>query len=282
MAEPDAGPAPFRVACVQVNAGEDVVANMAEAAARAHEARAQGARLIAFPECVAFMAPDGQGVRQAACPEAEHGPLAEFRALARKVDAWLLVGSLAVVPEDGDGRIANRSYLVDAGGEIVARYDKIHMFDVSLAGGESYRESETYRPGSSAVAADTPFGRLGLTICYDLRFPYLYRALAKAGCDVIAVPSAFTRRTGEAHWHTLLRARAIETGCFVIAPAQGGTHARRRETFGHSLVVDPWGRVLADGGTAPGVTVADIDLAAVARARSQIPSLAHDREFEGP
>jgi predicted amidohydrolase len=272
----------FRLACVQVNAGDDVAANLAQAGDFARKARDEGAQLIAFPENVAFMAPDGVGVREAGKPEAEHPALAAFRSLAREIEAWLLIGSLAVATDDAQGRVANRSYLVDAGGEIQATYDKIHMFDVSLAGGENYRESETYLPGGEAVLAPSPFGMLGLTICYDLRFPYLYRALAQGGAEMIAVPSAFTLATGRAHWHTLLRARAIETGCFVFAPAQCGTHPRGRKTFGHSLIIDPWGTILAEAGEEPGVITAEIDLAASARARQQVPSLTHDRDVTGP
>ncbi len=200
---------------------------------------------------------------------------------------WLGIGSLALKTGDSDGRFANRSFLIDAGGAIVARYDKIHMFDVQLSGGEVYRESAAFRPGDRAVVADTPWGRLGLTICYDLRFPYLHRALAQAGADVILQPAAFTVPTGQAHWHVLLRARAIETGCFVLAAAQTGTHPRsidaaERRTYGHSLAVAPWGEVLADAGQAPGVNLVDIDLAQVAAARGRVPSLTHDRGFDGP
>jgi deaminated glutathione amidase len=177
-------------------------------------------------------------------------------------------------------RAANRSFLIDPRGEIIARYDKIHMFDVDLANGESYRESRNYRAGDIAVAIDLPWGRLGLTVCYDLRFPALYRALAEAGCAFLAIPSAFTKQTGEAHWHVLNRARAIENGAFVLAAAQGGLHENGRETFGHSLVVDPWGRILAEGGTDPGVIFATIDPAEVAAARAKVPSLQHGRRFE--
>ena len=272
----------FRLACVQVNAGDDRMANLEAASRFAEQARGDGAQLIAFPENVAFMAPDGVGLRDAARSEADHPALAHFRKLAAKLDAWLLVGSLAIAAEDGEGRVANRSFLLDGAGNTVASYDKIHMFDVSLAGGENYRESATYRPGDRAVMADTPWGALGLTICYDLRFPHLYRALAKAGANLIAVPSAFTLATGRAHWHTLLRARAIETGCFVFAPAQCGTHPRGRKTYGHSLIVDPWGQVIAEAGEEPGIIGAEIDLALVERARNQVPSLAHDRNFTGP
>ncbi len=274
----------FRLACVQVNAGDDMAANLATAEGFARAAAADGAQLIAFPENVAFMAPDGQGVRAAARPEDGHPALARFRALAAELGAWLVVGSLGIAGAGGadEDRVANRSFVIGADGALVAAYDKIHMFDVALPGGESYRESATFRPGGAAVLAATPFGRIGLTICYDVRFPHLYRALAQAGAELIAVPAAFTRTTGTAHWHTLLRARAIETGAFVFAPAQCGTHPRGRQTYGHSLIVDPWGTVLADGGEAPGFVAADIDLAQVARVRAQIPSLAHDRAFTGP
>lgn len=282
MAATGPEPAPFRLACVQVNAGEDIPANLETAAAFAREAKAAGADLIAFPENVAYMAPDGRSVREAAKTEADHPALAAFQAVARELQCWLLVGSLAIDAGEVDGRVANRTFVIDAEGATVAAYDKIHMFDVSLAGGESYRESDTYRPGAEARLVQTPFGGIGLSICYDLRFPALYRALARAGADMIAVPSAFTRATGEAHWHTLLRARAIETGCYVFAPAQCGTHPRGRKTFGHSLVVDPWGGIVAEAGDRPGVIAAEIDLAAVARARGQVPSLDHDREFSGP
>ena len=282
MTVPAADPGTFRLACVQVNAGDDMPANLAAAADLGRAARDQGAALIGFPENVAFMAPDGVGVRQAAKPEADHPALATFRDLARELEAWLLVGSLAVATGDADGRVANRTFLVDDSGAVRARYDKIHMFDVALAGGESYTESATFRPGGAAVCAATPFGALGLTICYDLRFPYLYRALAQAGARLIAVPSAFTLATGKAHWHTLLRARAIETGCFVFAPAQCGTHPRGRKTFGHSLIIGPWGEILAEADETPGVISAEIDLAASDRARAQVPALTHDRDFTGP
>ncbi|HEX9238139.1 MAG TPA: carbon-nitrogen hydrolase family protein, partial [Xanthobacteraceae bacterium] len=187
-------------------------------------------------------------------------------------------GSLAI--KASPEKAVNRSFLIDRKGEVAARYDKIHMFDVDLAGGESYRESNTYRPGELAIVADLPWGRLGLTVCYDLRFPALYRALAEAGASFLAIPSAFTRQTGEAHWQVLQRARAIENGCLVFAAAQGGKHENGRETFGHSLVVDPWGRILAEGGTEPGVVIAQIDPAEVAAARQRIPSLHHGRRFE--
>jgi predicted amidohydrolase len=272
----------FRLGCVQVNASDDMAANLDAAEGYARAAAHAGAQVIGFPENVAFMAPDGIGVREAARTEADHPALARFKALARELEAWLVVGSLGIAGADADGRVANRSFVIDAAGDVRTTYDKIHMFDVVLPGGENYSESSTFCPGAQAVVTDTPFGRLGLTICYDVRFPYLYRALAQAGAELIAVPAAFTRTTGTAHWHTLLRARAIETGAYIFAPAQCGTHPRGRQTYGHSLIVDPWGEVLADGGDAPGFICADIDLARVAQVRAQIPALTHDRDFTGP
>jgi predicted amidohydrolase len=213
-------------------------------------------------------------------PEAEDASVAGYRDLAVETGAWLLAGSL-VLRGAGD-KLVNRSLLIGPTGEIAARYDKIHMFDVEIPDGQSYRESRAYQGGARAVTAELPWGRLGLTVCYDMRFAYLYRALAKAGAAFLTVPSAFTRFTGEAHWHVLLRARAIETGCYVIAPAQCGDHEGGRETYGHSLIVAPWGEVLADGGTAPGVTLAAIDPAKVDEARAMVPALDHDRDFSDP
>jgi predicted amidohydrolase len=209
--------------------------------------------------------------------EGDHATLAMLTAMAAERKAWILIGSLAVAISNG--KIANRCYLIDPGGEVQATYDKIHMFDVDLDDGDNYRESATYEPGTKAVTADLPWGKLGLTICYDVRFAYLYRALAQAGAEFITVPAAFTKVSGEAHWHVLQRARAIETGSYVIAAAQCGTHAEDRKTYGHSLIVDPWGRVLADGGDDVGVITAEIDPAQVAEARRKIPALSHDRQF---
>lgn len=270
----------FRLACVQTTSGNDMAANLAAATAAGRVARARGADLIAFPEVVAMMEPDRALVPAKAAPFEDHPALRAFQALAAETGAWVVAGTIAV--RLGDGTVANRSCLLDAGGRLVAWYDKIHMFDVALADGESYRESATYRPGERAVVAPTPWGLLGLTVCYDLRFPHLYRDLAKAGALFLSVPSAFTVPTGEAHWEVLLRARAIECGAYVFAPAQCGTHAGGRRTWGHSLIVDPWGKVLADGGDRPGVVIADIDPAKVADARRAIPALAHDRPYSQP
>ncbi len=273
-------PSPFRVACLQLTTGPEVARNLEMIRALALEARELGADLVTTPECSSFMEPRRRAVLEKARPEDEDPGLAGFRDIARETGRWVLAGSLIV--RVADERCANRSYLIDSEGTIVARYDKIHMFDVDLEGGESYRESRTYRPGTRAVVAPSPWGGVGLTVCYDMRFPHLYRTLAQAGARYLTVPSAFTRPTGRAHWHVLLRARAIETGCFVFAPAQCGEHAGGRRTYGHSLVVDPWGEVLADGGESPGVTVAEVDPARVEEVRRMVPSLAHDRPFEPP
>ncbi len=269
------------VACIQVSAGRDVEPNIASLGNLVRRARDAGAEFILTPENVLMLEPKREPKFAKAEDETHPKAIAAFQDLARETGAWLLAGSLAVkVP--GEDRLANRSYLFDPEGQIVQRYDKIHMFDVNLANGESYKESSQFRPGSKAVLAETPWGRLGMTVCYDLRFPALYRALAQAGARLISIPSAFTVPTGEAHWHTLLRARAIETGCFVLAPAQTGTHAEGRRTYGHSLIVDPWGRVLADGGEDTGFVTAELDLSRIDEARAMVPSLGHDRVWTGP
>lgn len=270
----------FTVACVQNCAGADMDANLARGEALVRQAGDAGADLICLPEYFSCLdlGPGGElGV--GSLKEDDHPALPLFRRLAGELGAWIVLGSLAI--DDGAGRSFNRSFVIDSRGHIVARYDKMHLFDVDPKSGESYRESDTIRHGSDAVLAPTPWGLLGLTLCYDLRFPYLYRALAKAGAGFLTVPSAFTRTTGEAHWHVLLRARAIETGCFVFAPGQAGVHGTGR-TYGHSLIVDPWGRILADGGEDVGLISAEIDPAGVERARRRIPSLTHDRAFSGP
>ena len=272
--------ATFTAACVQTSTTDDMARNMAEVADPVRQARDQGADFITTPEVVAVM-DRGPAMREQAVAEAEHPFRALFADLARETGAWLLLGSMAVHAEE-DERMANRSLLFDPSGEVVQRYDKMHMFDVNLEGNESYRESRRYRPGERAALARLPWGVLGMTVCYDLRFPYLYRGLALAGADFLSVPSAFTRFTGEAHWHVLLRARAIETGCFVFAPAQCGSHAEGRETYGHSLIVAPWGEVLADGGEEPGVILAEIDPARIAKARRMVPALTHDRTVTPP
>ena len=268
----------FRVGLVQMRSGRTPAQNVDAATKLIKEAKTGGADYVLTPEMTNILERKREDLFAALAPEEKDRSLAAFRDLARRLGIWVHVGSLAieVLPQ----KAVNRSFLIDPKGEIAARYDKIHMFDVDLAGGESYRESGSYRPGELAVAVDIPWGRVGLTICYDLRFPALYRALAEAGASFITIPSAFTQQTGEAHWHVLTRARAIETGSFVFAAAQGGRHEDGRDTFGHSIAVDPWGRVLAEGGTEPGVILADVDPSQVAIVRARIPSLQHGRRFE--
>jgi len=273
---------PFTVACVQTTSGRDIAANIKMASALVRAARKAGADLIGLPETVNIMEPKGSLLSDKVAVAGGDAGLKALRALASEVGAWLLAGSL-VVPaakkKGAKGMLANRSFLIDPKGAVRARYDKIHMFDVDLGKGEVYRESKSYAAGTKAVTARLPWGRLGMTVCYDLRFPQLYRALAQEGADFLSVPSAFTRPSGSAHWHVLLRARAIETGCFVFAPAQCGVHEGGRKTYGHSLIVDPWGEVLADGGDEPGFVAARIEPERVIEARRRIPSLDHDRHF---
>lgn len=268
----------FRAALVQLRAGRTIAPNLETAEALIREAARGGAHYVQTPENTALMELDPAIVLAQVRTEAESEPLRCFCALAAELGIWLHVGSLGIKVDDA--HLANRSFLLDTEGAIAARYDKLHMFDVDLAGGESYRESQYYAPGSKAVLADLPWGRLGMSICYDLRFPDLYRALAKAGANLIAIPAAFTRQTGEAHWHTLVRARAIETGTFVLAATQGGLHENGRETFGHSMIVSPWGEILAEAGADPCVVFAEIDLSRSDEARVAIPALKHGRPFE--
>lgn len=273
-----AGASIFKVALLQMRSGLEPAANLKAVLAGIDEAKRGGADYVQTPEMTNILSPRREQLFTKIVGEEHDASLATLREVARKLSIYIHIGSLAI--KASPEKAANRSFLIDRKGDIIARYDKIHMFDVDLAGGESYRESNTYRPGELAVVADLPWGRLGLTVCYDLRFPALYRALAEAGASFLAIPSAFTKQTGEAHWHVLMRARAIETGCYVIAAAQGGKHENGRETFGHSVVVDPWGKVTAEGGIEPGVIFADIDPALVAAARGRIPSLLHGRRFE--
>ena len=270
----------FKAACVQMNSAAEIAPNLESATRFIRAAAGDGAQLIMTPENTTLIEPN-RGRQLAKTPvEEAHPGVPHFSALAKELGIWLLIGSMPVRADEK--RIANRSFLFDPNGAIVARYDKIHMFDVDLPNGETYRESNGVRPGEQAVVAQTPWGAIGLTICYDVRFAYLHRALAHAGAVMLTVPAAFTVPTGQAHWHVLLRARAIETGCFVFAPAQTGEHAEGRLTYGHSLIVSPWGEVLADAGEAPGCILADIDLEQVQKARSMVPALRHDREFQRP
>ena len=271
---------PFKVACLQLNSARDPAPNIESLRELARRAREAGADLIMSPEVSDMIEPDRAERFRKARTEAEHPMLAAGRELARELGAHLLLGSIVVKIDETT--LANRSLLIRPDGEIAGRYDKIHMFDVDLAGGERHRESSVFRPGERAVTAALPWGVLGMSVCYDLRFAYLYRALAHAGADFLSIPSAFTVPTGRAHWHVLMRARAIETGCFVFAPAQWGEHATGRRTYGHSLIVAPWGEVLAEAEDAVGLIVAEIDPAKVLEARRQVPALSHDRAFATP
>ena len=268
----------FTAGLVQMRSGRDPEANLTEACRLIGEAADGGATLIATPEMTSLLENKSRDLFAKVKDEVDSEALPMFRSLASQRGLWLVIGSLPI--KVSDDKVANRSYLIGPDGEVAAHYGKIHMFDVDLEGGESYRESRNYEPGKRAVCADTSLGRIGLSVCYDLRFPHLYRTLAKAGADILTVPAAFTRKTGAAHWHVLLRARAIETGCYVLAPAQGGVHECGRETYGHSLAVSPWGEIVAEiDGEEPGVTTFEIDLAAVQAARQAVPSLTHDRDW---
>ena len=269
----------FKAACIQNCATDALQATIDDAINLSKEARVSGAELICLPEFFAFLNLDDNGLQVSPFKESEHPALAEFRKLACELEVWFLLGSIAVYDHLGKSR--NRSVLISSAGEIVTRYDKIHMFDVNLPNGEVYRESDIFAPGSSATVTDIPWGKIGLTVCYDLRFPHLYRALAQSGAQMLTVPAAFTRTTGRAHWHVLLRSRAIETGCYVVAPCQYGDHGQAK-TYGHSLIIDPWGRILADGGEDRGYITAEIDFSEVTKARRMIPALEHDRVYSKP
>jgi predicted amidohydrolase len=276
----------MRAGLVQLNVGDDPAVNLPVTVDLVRRAVSGGAGFVLTPECTNALSGNRAHQRSVLRHEADDPTLAALRDEAARAGVWLLIGSLGVLTHGADGRFANRSFLIGPGGEIAARYDKIHMFDVNVSETEIYRESAGYRPGAAAVLADAGFAKIGMTVCYDLRFAHLFRTLAQAGAQILTVPAAFNHITGAAHWEVLLRARAIETGCFVLAPAQTGFHAetggKGRRTFGHSLAIAPWGEVLADAGTEPGVTLVDLDLSQVATARARVPSLSHDREFTGP
>ncbi|MCF6233041.1 MAG: carbon-nitrogen hydrolase family protein [Rhodobacteraceae bacterium] len=276
----------MKTALVQLCSGDDPAVNLVATQGFVAEAAALGARFVLTPEvtnCVSLSQTHQRGVL---CHEADDPTLAALCAQAKDLNIWLLIGSLGLKTNDADGRFANRSFLIDPKGKIHARYDKIHMFDVQVTPTETFRESAGYRPGTRAVTVDTPFGKIGLTICYDMRFAHLYQTLALAGASILTAPAAFSPVTGAAHWESLLRARAIENGAYVLAPAQCGIHAtttgKPRKTHGHSLAVSPWGEVLVDGGETPGVHIFDMDDKEVTAARQKIPSLTHIRPFEGP
>jgi deaminated glutathione amidase len=276
----------MRAGLVQLTVADDPEANLPVTVGLVRKAVAGGAGFVLTPELTNGLSSSRAHQRSVFRHEDDDLTLAALRDEAKAAGIWLLIGSLGLLTHDADGRFANRSFLIAPDGSVAARYDKIHMFDVNVSATEVYRESEGYRPGARAVVAEAPFAKVGMTVCYDVRFPQLYRRLAQGGAQVITVPAAFNHITGVAHWETLLRARAIEAGCFILAPAQTGFHpeanGKGRRTHGHSLAIAPWGEILADAGTEPGVTLVDLDLAKVAEARARIPSLSHDRGFDGP
>ena len=276
----------MRTALLQLSSSDDPVENLATVTDMINTAVAGGAGFVLTPEVTNCLSTSRSHQKGVLCHEEDDPTLAALREQAAHHRIWLLLGSLGIKTHDDDGRFANRQFLIAPDGEIAARYDKIHMFDVEVSPEETYRESDGYRPGTRAVVAETPFAKIGMTICYDVRFPHLHRALAHGGAQILTAPAAFSYVTGAAHWHALLRARAIETGCFVLAPAQTGKHkssrGQSRQTYGHSLVVAPWGEVLLDAGDEPGVSFVDLDMGLVAQARKRVPSLTHDREFDGP
>ena len=276
----------MKTALLQLNVSDDPQANLPQTLAYLREAVSGGAEFVLTPEVTNCVSTSRSHQQAVLSYEEDDTTLAALRAEAAEAGIWLLIGSLGLKTRDGDGRFANRSFLITPEGEIAARYDKIHMFDVDISETESFRESAGYRPGERAVLAEAPFAKIGMTICYDMRFPALYQALAEAGAQILTMPAAFSPVTGAAHWHSLLRARAIENGCYVLAPAQTGTHAsadhKTRDTYGHSLVVAPWGEVVLDAGTAPGVYFCELDMEECARARAKVPSLANRRPFTGP
>ncbi len=274
----------FRAACVQLRCGREIGANLDLAERLIREAAADGCAYIQTPEQTATMEMSRKALMAILAPQGEDEGLKRMQALARELSIWLHIGSMSFLvtdPESDEAKAANRSVVLAPDGSVAASYDKIHMFDVDLENGESYRESNSFQAGSKAVSVALPWGELGLSICYDLRFPYLYRALCQEkGASILAIPAAFTKKTGEAHWQVLMRARAIECGAFVIAAAQGGTHENGRKTYGHSLIVDPWGKVLAEAGDEPCFVAADIDMGLVDKCRQAVPSLTHDRDFD--
>ena len=276
----------MRVGLVQLNVCDDPAVNLPVTLGHIRMAVAGGAGFVLTPECTNLLSSNRDHQRAHLHHEQDDPTLAALRDAAAQAGIWLLIGSLGVLTTDADGRFANRSFLIAPSGDIAARYDKIHMFDVNVSETEVYRESAGYRPGNRAVLADAGFARIGMTVCYDIRFPHLHRRLAQAGAQILTVPAAFNHLTGAAHWETLLRARAIETGCFVLAPAQTGFHpetaGKGRRTHGHTLAIAPWGEILADAGTEPGVTFVDLDMAQVEQARARVPALTHDRAFDGP
>ena len=271
----------MHIACIQMTSAQDPADNLSVIEERLRKAAAAGATLIALPETCVFMERGRKAMQARLTAQQDNPDLKQIAALTAELGVHVLIGSMVLASEDTE-RAVNRSLLLGPDGTVAASYDKIHMFDVTLANGETHAESASYQPGERLAVADIGEAKLGLSICYDVRFPTLYRRLAEAGADIISVPSAFTRPTGKAHWHILLRARAIETGCFIIAPAQVGAHENGRETYGHSLIIDPWGQVLAEAGDADDMIMAEIDVSLAEKARAQIPALTHGRAFTTP
>ena len=273
----------MQTALLQLSVTDDPAANLIETSAMIRDAAADGAQFVLTPEVTNCISNSRRHQNDVLQHEDDDQTLKALRDLSAELGVTLLIGSLALKTGDADGRFANRSFLIDPSGAIKARYDKIHMFDVNINEAEAFKESKAYRPGGTAVLADAGFAKIGMTICYDVRFPYLHRDLAKAGAQILTVPAAFAPTTGAAHWETLLRARAIETGCFVLAPAQTGTHktatGTSRSTFGHSIAIDPWGGIIAKLGTKPGPLHLDLDLSEINKARQRVPSLDHDRPY---
>jgi predicted amidohydrolase len=276
----------MRVGVLQLSSTDDPQENLVQTLGMVAQAVAGGAQFIATPEVTNIISGSRTHQRSVLCDQADDPTLAGLRDAAQRHGVWVLIGSLALLSDDPDGRFINRSFLITPNGDIAAYYDKIHMFDVTLSETESYRESDGYRPGNRAVLAKTDIATIGMSVCYDLRFPYLYRSLAQAGAQILTIPAAFAQTTGQAHWEILLRARAIETGCFVIAPAQCGDHAVRRgpqrKTYGHSMIIAPWGDIIAQAGTEKCVIFAEIDLGDVDKARARVPSLVKTQEILGP
>lgn len=271
--------ASFRAALIQITAGPDPLENATKNVSLIKTAVDGGADFVMLPEVCNMIEPDRDALRAKVRSEKEDQTIDQIRNSAARLGVWVLIGSAVVAPDGSAGKLANRSLLIDAKGDVRGRYDKMHLFDVNVGSGDVYRESDTYRGGEALALVETPWGKLGMSVCYDLRFPHLYRDYAKMGADMLTIPSAFTRPTGSAHWHVLLRARAIECGAFVFAPAQTGDHPGGRKTYGHGLVVDPWGEVLVDQGEEPGIAFAEIKTGRVTTARSRIPALMHDRKY---
>jgi predicted amidohydrolase len=276
----------LKVGLIQITASDQPEENLKTVLQMVRDAHTQGAQFILTPEATNCISTDQQHQRRVFYHQNDDPSLKAYQEIAAELGIWLMIGSLLLLSKDPDGRFVNRCFMIGPDGKISTQYDKIHMFDVTLSKSEIFRESNGYRPGDTAVVADCDFGTVGITICYDLRFPNLFRTLAQAGAQIITVPAAFTHTSGEAHWHILLRARAIETGCYILAPAQTGTHSatvgKQRQTYGHSLVVAPWGEIIADGSTDIGITIVEIDLEQVETARRRIPSLQHDRKYQSP